>query len=564
MEALTSTSPADFNDSTLVQRTLEGDRDAYGQIVARYQSLICSVAYSGTGDFSRSQDLAQETFLIAWKRLCDLRDPAHLRAWLCGIARNLVHNARRSAGREPAEIGESLDPLQEVTAADRSPSDQTIRREEEAILWRSLGRIPENYREPLILFYREHRSVEQVARALDLSVDATKQRLSRGRALLHEQVHAFIEGTLEKTKPGPEFTTAIMSALPAILPTAVAHAGSSAASGSSAAKAGGTASGGAAGFLSAIIGCFALLGAFVGWQMSATGQSENERLWAMRFWRSIVIVAGACIVPTLILLVIAGRAHPWVATALSYYLLCGYLALALPLGIWAWENHRRIRGPVNVARASAVLLVSAFLLTALGISSARSFGFPSGHWTDVWLTIVFALAAMAFGVWVWQRREGRRQSTPPARGASRSAMRMPVTLRWVGLATACMAVLLTLSIGGSGRPARVEPAVAREIIATHPTAKVRIYEYQQGSRSLAVFVNENGHEASYLARADDALLAALTRDGVSFDVLRQGRDFEPLGMAGRSLLILSVLTVAAGLVVLGRELLFRRRLKATL
>lgn len=78
-----------------------------------------------------------------------------------------------------------------------------------------------------------------------------------------------------------------------------------------------------------------------------------------------------------------------------------------------------------------------------------------------------------------------------------------------------------------------------------------------------MIVKQNGREASYLARADDALLAALTRDGVSFNVLRQGRDFEQLGIAGRSLFILSVLTVAAGLVVLGRELQWRWRLRAS-
>jgi hypothetical protein len=63
------------NDAELVVESLSGNRDAFGQIVARYQSLVCSLAYSATGSLSQSEDLAQETFVAAWKQLADLREP---------------------------------------------------------------------------------------------------------------------------------------------------------------------------------------------------------------------------------------------------------------------------------------------------------------------------------------------------------------------------------------------------------------------------------------------------------------------------------------------------------
>ena len=78
---------------------------------------------------------------------------------------------------------EPLDSAQETPALEAHPVlAQAISREEEAILWRSLERIPKNYREPLILFYREHESVERVAQVLELSEDAVRQRLSRAGA----------------------------------------------------------------------------------------------------------------------------------------------------------------------------------------------------------------------------------------------------------------------------------------------------------------------------------------------------------------------------------------------
>ena len=168
--------------------------------------------------------MAQETFITAWKHLRLLREPDKLRAWLCGIVRNRIHKSLQREGREPVHRAEPLERVDDAPAREALPSEQTIRREEEAILWRSLEKIPELYREPLILFYREHQSIERVAAELELSEDAVKQRLSRGRKMLQEEVQAFVENTLSRTAPGQAFSGAVLAALPAV-PAAAAGAG---------------------------------------------------------------------------------------------------------------------------------------------------------------------------------------------------------------------------------------------------------------------------------------------------------------------------------------------------
>jgi len=90
------------NDPALLDASLAGNKQAFGRIVRRYQSLLCAIAYSATGDLGLSEDLAQETFLIAWKRLGDLRDRTKLRAWLVGIGRNVINSAIRRRGRDLA------------------------------------------------------------------------------------------------------------------------------------------------------------------------------------------------------------------------------------------------------------------------------------------------------------------------------------------------------------------------------------------------------------------------------------------------------------------------------
>ncbi len=263
------------NDAELVSGTLSGDRDAFSQIVSRYQSLICSLAYSATGSLGQSEDLAQETFITAWKHLGHLRERDKLRAWLCGIARNRINNFLRREGREPIRAAEPLENVPEAHAAEPLPGDQTISNEEQAILWRSLVKIPEIYREPLVLFYREHQSVEAVAEKLELTEDAVKQRLSRGRKLLHEQVLAFVEGALERTNPGKTFTLGVLAALPALtLSAKAATIGAAAAKGSVAAK-----SAAASGLFAALFTpLIVVFGNYAGYRVSLdSARSDEER-----------------------------------------------------------------------------------------------------------------------------------------------------------------------------------------------------------------------------------------------------------------------------------------------
>lgn len=204
------------SDAELVAATLAGKRNAFGKIVERYQRLLCSLAYSATGQLSHSEDLAQETFVEAWRQLGSLRDPEKLRPWLCGILRFKVSRLRRTDGREPVRQAEPIDTAEELASGDQPAVDLAIQNEEQALLWSALARIPETYREPLILYYREGRSVEHVAVALDLTEDNVKQRLARGRKILQEQVLTFVEGALARSTPGHVFTIAVLAALPAL------------------------------------------------------------------------------------------------------------------------------------------------------------------------------------------------------------------------------------------------------------------------------------------------------------------------------------------------------------
>ena len=204
-----------MDDAELVGASRSGDREAFRHIVERYQTVLCSVAYSATGSLSQSEDLAQETFLTAWTHLGELREPGKIRGWLCGILRHHIHRSYRNHKQEPVHGAADLDEAHDSPAEGILPSEAAINREEQAILWRSLEQIPEMYREPLVLYYRQQQSVKMVAVELELTEDVVKQRLARGRKMLQAEVEGFVEQALRRTAPGRQFASAVAAALPA-------------------------------------------------------------------------------------------------------------------------------------------------------------------------------------------------------------------------------------------------------------------------------------------------------------------------------------------------------------
>src|SRR5882724_5739399 len=341
-------------DNELVAQTLDGNRDAFGRIVSRYQSLICSLAYSATGSLGQSEDLAQETFITAWKHLRHLRERHKLRGWLCGIARNLINNSLRREGREPLRAAEPLEAVQESASTAPLPHDQAISKEEEAILWRALERIPEIYRGPLVLFYREHQSVESVATALELSEDAVKQRLSRGRKLLADEVATFVESALERSNPGRAFTIGVLAALPAILTTSAKAAifGAGAAKGSMAAK-----SAAAVGVFNSILAsALGVIGPWLQYRVFlVAAKTDHERRNIRSYYRRLLALMVGFGLSLVVLIGFGGKllqTHPLLFACALISLVGAYIFAAIRMGTWANAMFKKLRSEQDALGAT--------------------------------------------------------------------------------------------------------------------------------------------------------------------------------------------------------------------
>lgn len=409
----------EHNDTEVVAECLAGRPDAFGRIVERYQSLICSVAYSATGSLSQSEDLAQETFVTAWKQLPELREPAKLRSWLCGIARNLIGKALRRDGYEPVHAAQPLEAAQDSAAAEPLPPERAISKEEETILWRSIERMPEIYREPLVLFYRQHQSVERVAAALDLTEDTVRQRLSRGRKLLHEQVLAFVEGALENTNPGKTFMIGVLAALPLFAATT---AGAGAASTAAVAAKGGatakTATGvGAFGaaltagvlIFFSLLGFLMFVGGSIGYIMSrASRQSSPQRKHVIQFWQTLAIGFIVFVIPVLLVVFFLGPRpdqHPGIWTAMAWWMGLTYPVGLTALAIWIRQWWRSL-APQETDAIEPGKASKKWLVTWVALGTA---------------TPALLLALCLYGIFFQSTWSAQESPPPRSKGLSTSA-----------------------------------------------------------------------------------------------------------------------------------------------
>ncbi len=243
------------NEVELLKASARGDSLAFEEIIKKYQSLICAITYSATGDLGKGEELAQETFVSAWVNLRQLRDLSKFRAWLISIARNTIRNFFRNKRRDVMSKAASIDEVGEQDELSFKPVETSVTKEQEAFVNQALLKIPPKYREPLVLFYRQSHSIKEISEQLELSEDATRQRIFRGRRFLKEQVAAIVESTISQTGPSKAFTVAVAAAIAGIALTGTETAAAAAAAESAAASSAGAGAGsGISAFTSTIAG----------------------------------------------------------------------------------------------------------------------------------------------------------------------------------------------------------------------------------------------------------------------------------------------------------------------
>ena len=209
------------NDFALIQRVLDGDDNAFTVLVNRYQKAIHTFVWRKIGDFHTAEELTQDIFLKAYKKLPLLKPPYHFLGWLYVIAtRHCIAWMRKK--QEPTT---SLDAMPGVQLEELSYTQYEATRAEAAdverqrsLVKRLLQKLPESERTVVTMHYLAEMSCEKISEFLGVSPNTIKSRLHRARKRLGTQEH-LLHGVSAIFQVPPTLTANIMKEAARIQPT---------------------------------------------------------------------------------------------------------------------------------------------------------------------------------------------------------------------------------------------------------------------------------------------------------------------------------------------------------
>jgi len=183
-----------FEDEVLVRQFLSGDREAFAEIVRRYQKQIYSLTFRLTNDYTEAQDLAQEVFLHLYQVMEKFDGRRKFFSWMYKVASNYCYTAlKKNAGNKEVSMEKIIDftPLR----PDKSiqPEEYCEIQETQRLVREAIKQLPEKYRLPIVLRYLEEFTYQQIAEVMEVPVTTVETRLYRGKALLQKKLAIVLE-----------------------------------------------------------------------------------------------------------------------------------------------------------------------------------------------------------------------------------------------------------------------------------------------------------------------------------------------------------------------------------
>jgi RNA polymerase sigma-70 factor (ECF subfamily) len=182
-----------MDDIEVIRRVRAGERNAYADLVRRYQGRVMALCRTLLGNSPEVEDAAQEAFIKAYQSLDKFQGQSSFYTWIYRIASNHCLSLLRSKSRHPAE---SLDAIVEEEKEGLfrlfSNSDPRAAVEAQALVDKILSGIRPNYRLVLILRERDELSYEEIAQVMEVSVDSVKALLRRAREEVQEKLRHFL------------------------------------------------------------------------------------------------------------------------------------------------------------------------------------------------------------------------------------------------------------------------------------------------------------------------------------------------------------------------------------
>lgn len=182
--------PEQTNDIEIIQKVINGDINAFEDIIKKYDSLLYKIARGYRYNHEDSQDLMQETYINIYKNLSKFENRSSFKTWITRILLNLCYQKRHKSSfiNEEMTISKITDKSEGLKAFSKTVEKITENKELGEILEEAVHEIPEAYRMVFILREVNGMSIVETAAALSLTESNVKVRLNRAKAMLKNEI----------------------------------------------------------------------------------------------------------------------------------------------------------------------------------------------------------------------------------------------------------------------------------------------------------------------------------------------------------------------------------------
>jgi RNA polymerase sigma-70 factor (ECF subfamily) len=176
----------------LIARVRSGDDEAFRLIFDRYIRPVMSFIYDMIGQRDLAEELAQETFVRAYRGIKSLKDDTKLSTWLFGIAKNVARESLRTRIRENNKVEIENDSVMELSDKELLPDGRLLGKELNRVIHEALSTLDEDRREVFTLKVFQQRSYEEIAEITGFSIPKLKTDLHRARAEMRRRIQPYL------------------------------------------------------------------------------------------------------------------------------------------------------------------------------------------------------------------------------------------------------------------------------------------------------------------------------------------------------------------------------------
>lgn len=185
-------------DQELVKRVQRGDMAAFDLLVRKYQHRIAALIGRYVADWSECQDVAQETFIRAYRAIGSFRGDAQFYTWLHRIAVNTAKNHLVSLGRRPPGADIDVEDAEQFDSGVRlrdtdTPEREMMRRQMEQTVLRAVEQLPEELRIAITLREVDGLSYDEIAQRMGCPVGTVRSRIFRAREAIDEELKPLMD-----------------------------------------------------------------------------------------------------------------------------------------------------------------------------------------------------------------------------------------------------------------------------------------------------------------------------------------------------------------------------------